>query len=394
MEPLEQDVYVSYRRSAGEDLARLVAAGLTKRGFRVQVGSRDSAGGIAGNLAAIENAPDFVVLLTPGALDPAIEDDETRIEVAHALEHERNIVPVIVPPFARPRAGASPADLAAFPWRDAVAYDPLASHESVARIAHMLASDTSVDERRLELQAKRIFVTLGVALLAVAAIEVARALPRMLARPFEPPPLPPLSLCWSGFGQRSESGRWIEFALEDGSQLFAGDQIKLAFGVTADAHAYVVAKDLRGDLSVLFPARSLKANAQVRGSEVYEAPFDGSWLNVVDPAGIQAIYLLASYDPIENLEAMVEERDEESTIQGRQFLLDSTIAGLLDGRHNLAASAIRTRRGRAIVQNLVATPGPRTAQAALTGGLLVTHPLVTQPGLLSAVAEIKLRYER
>jgi hypothetical protein len=152
--------------------------------------------------------------------------------------------------------------------------------------------------------------------------------------------------------------------------------------------------DQRGEISLLYPARSLKANSQVKGAELYEAPFDGSWVKIADPAGVQMIYLLASYDPIENVESMVEERDEESSTQGRRSLLESTVAGLLDGRHNQARSAIRTRRGRAIVQNLAVTPGPTTAQTSLTGGLRVIHPLVIQPGLLSVAAEIHLRYAR
>ena len=395
MKPTEHDVYVSYRKDAGPELAELVAAGLRKRGFRVRVANRGAAADTAANLAAIESAPDFVAILSPGSLDPAAAEDETRIEVAHAIAHERNIAPMYVPGYARPALDALPADLAAFPWRDAVLYHPHASQESVAKIAHMLASDTSVGERRLDRQAKRLFLTLGIALLAIVSVEVARTLPKMLARPFqEPPPLPPLSLAWTGFGQRMVDGRWVEFALDEGSRVVAGDQVKLAFSVTANAYAYVLAADLRGEVSVLFPARSIRAHSQVDGGEVYEAPFDGSWFAIAEPDGLRGIYLMASYDPIENVESIVEERDEESTPRARLSLVESTIAGLLDGRHVQARSTIRTRRGNAVVQNLEVPPSPRTAQTALTGGLLVIHPLAIQPGLMSAVVEIGVRYER
>jgi hypothetical protein len=103
---------------------------------------------------------------------------------------------------------------------------------------------------------------------------------------------------------------------------------------------------------------------------------------------------MASYDPIENVEAIVEERDEESTPLGRQSLVESTVAGLLDGRHMQARSTIRTRHGNAVVQSLEVAPGPTTAQTALTGGRLVIHPLAVQPGLMSAVAEFGVLYER
>jgi hypothetical protein len=394
MQPIEHDVYVSYQRETGADLAEFVAASLTKRGFRVLVGSREAADSAA-NLAAIESAPDFVVLLSPGSLDPAAQGDDVRPEVAHAIAHERNIAPMYVPGYVRPRPEELPVELAAFPWRDAVPYNPQASQESVARIAHMLASDTSVGERRLDRQARRLFITLGLGLLAVASVELARTLPKLLARPFqEPPPLPPLSLAWTGFGERLQDGRWVEFTIANGSQVFPGDQIKFAFSVPADAHAYVVATDLRGEVTVLFPARAVRADSQIKAREVYQAPFDGSWFTIDDSAGLRGIYLMASYDPIENVEAIVEERDEETTPLGRQSLVESTVAGLLDGRHNQARSNIRTRHGNAIVQNLELAPGPTTAQATLTGGLSVIHPLTVQPGLMSAVAEIGVLYER
>jgi hypothetical protein len=372
-----------------------VAAGLKKRGFGVLVGSREPAAGSAADLAAIESAPDFVVILSPGSLDPATQNDDVRVEVAHAIAHERNIVPMYVAGYVRPRLEALPPELAAFPWRDAILYDPLAQQESIAKVAHMLASDTSVGERRLDRQAKRLFITLGIALLAVASVEVARTLPKLLARQFkEPPPLPRLSLSWTGFGQRLQDGRWVEFTFADGSRVLPGDQIKLAFSVTADAHAYVVTTDQRGEVSILFPARAAKANSEIKAAEVYEAPFDGSWFTIDDSAGLRGVYLMASYDPIENVEALVEERDEESTPQGRQSLVEGTIAGLVDGRHVQARSTVRTRRGNAVVQNLDVAPGPATAQTALTGGLLVIHPLAVQPGLMSAVAEINILYER
>jgi hypothetical protein len=394
MQPTEHDVYVSYQRETGADFAEFVAASLKKRGFRVLVGSREAADSAA-NLAAIESAPDFVVLLSPGSLDPAAQGDDVRTEVSHAIAHERNIVPMYVQGYVRPQPGELPVELAAFPWRDAVEFDPQASQESVAKIAHMLASDTSVGERSLDRQARRLFITLGLGLLAVASVELARTLPKLLARPLqEPPPLPPLSIAWTGFGERLQDGRWVEFTLANGSQVYPGDQIKFAFSVPADAHAYVLTTDLRGEVSVLFPPRAVNADSQIKAAQVYEAPFDGSWFSIEDPEGLRGIYLMASYDPIENVEAIVEERDEETTPRGRRSLVESTIAGLVDGRHNQAQSHIRTRHGNAIVQNLELPPGPNTAQTTLASGLRVVHPLTVQPGLMSVVAEIGVLYER
>jgi len=395
MEPAEHDVYISYREETGTGLAKLIAAGLARRGFHVVPDSLAAGSGRDESfLNAIEEAPDFVLLLTPNALDPCRDEgDRMRREIAHALTTERNIVPVYVPGFVRPRASSLPPDLASLPTRGGVFYNPGASRESVARIAHMLASDTTVDDRRLMRQAKRLFVTLGLALLAIVAFEVARALPRLLARPIDVRPLPPLALYWSGFGQRLDNGQWVEIEVRDGSRLRGGDQIRLVFSPSADGHAYVMSKDLRGEITALFPPHALKADSRVRAGELYEAPVDGGWFAVDDGGGVQMLYVLASYDPIENLESMIEERDEESSTRARLMLLDATIAGLLDGRHAQAGPGVRTRRGRPIVQSVEVPQGPRTASALLTSGLLVTHELTMQPGLVSAVREIRVAYE-
>ena len=86
-------------------------------------------------------------------------------------------------------------------------------------------------------------------------------------------------------------------------------------------------------------------------------------------------------------------RNEEATAQARSFLLESTIAGLLDGRHGQAGLNVRTRSGRPIVQSVAVPLGPKTAETALSSGLVVLHQLASQSGLVSAVAEIRVRYQ-
>jgi hypothetical protein len=104
---------------------------------------------------------------------------------------------------------------------------------------------------------------------------------------------------------------------------------------------------------------------------------------------------VASYDPIENLEAIVEERDEEASATARPALLESTLAGLLDGRHGATSVRVRTRRGRPIVEsNVDIAPRLLTATTTLASGAQVTHSLTAQPGLLSAMSEVRVRYER
>ena len=393
-DPIEHDVYISFPEPSGSDLAQLVSAGLTRRGFRVvNAGRAPGPDTDEERLTLIEQTPDFVLLLTPGCLDGSVgTGDRLRAEIARALETERNIVPVFMPGFVRRSASVLPPDLAALPRHEGVPFDPGAPDESIARIAHMLASDTTVDERRTMRQAKGVSWAVGLALLAIAVISIAEAIPRMLARPVEPPPLAALTLYWSGFAQRLDGDRWVEFPVQDGCEMAGGDRVRLVFSLSGDGFAYVLSRDLRGEVSVLFPAMAINAKAGVGAGELHEAPIDTGWLTLDDQAGLHALYIVASYDPIENLESLVEERDEEPGQRARLTLLDTTIAGLLDGRHGAVGLGVRTRRGRLIVRNLESGPGLRTASATLTSGVRVTHELAPQQGLVSALAEIRVKY--
>ena len=111
-----------------------------------------------------------------------------------------------------------------------------------------------------------------------------------------------------------------------------------------------------------------------------------------DQAGLETIFIIAGYDPLQNLEELVEEPEATTTAQARRALLESTVAGLLDGRHGAAERRVWTGKLHPIDQDLPLPPGPSTARVTLTDGALVTRPFVVQPGLVSAAVEIRLRY--
>jgi hypothetical protein len=169
----------------------------------------------------------------------------------------------------------------------------------------------------------------------------------------------------------------------------------MVFSASADGFAYVLGRTVAGEVEVLFPSTSrAAADSHVRAGHVYQAPADGSWFSLDGQRGIEALYIVVSYDPIDNLEALVEERDAESTAQAGRALLETTIDGLLDGRHASTGARVRTRRGRPIVESNIEVPPARlTASTTLAGGARVTHALIEQPGLLSAMSEIHVRYE-
>ncbi len=366
MDSIEHDVVICSDEQ-GFDLVRTIAAGLTRRGFRVCPVEEGTAAAAA-RLPIIEQAPDFVLLLTARGVN-LLRDPNSAIswELSQALATERNIVPVYAPGLTMPADDESPAAIAALEKRQPIGYRERVAEESIARIARRLSSDASVEERHMLRQAKWIGSFTGLVLVALTAVAVVGVASRMLVRHVDVRPLPPFALRWSAFGQRNDNGRWVEFAVREGIPGASGDQLRLAFSPAANGYAYVVSRDVGGNIEVLFPARHVKAASRVNAGQVYEAPADGSWLTADDASGLDRVYVIASYDPIENLESLIDERDEEATT-ARGAFLDATIAGLLDGRHAGATGRVRTRSGRPIADNVRGAAAATSASLATVFG--------------------------
>jgi hypothetical protein len=95
------DVFISYRRSNGSQLASLLKVHLALRGFSVFIDvERLEAGKFDNNLLqSIRQARHFLLILTPNALDRCIEDKECKDwvhrEIVAALESQCNIIPIM-----------------------------------------------------------------------------------------------------------------------------------------------------------------------------------------------------------------------------------------------------------------------------------------------------------
>lgn len=95
------DVFVSYRRSNGSQLASLLKVHLQLRGFSVFIDvERLEAGKFDNNLLqSIRQAKHFILVLTPSALERCVHDDEGKDwvhrEIVAALNSNCNIIPII-----------------------------------------------------------------------------------------------------------------------------------------------------------------------------------------------------------------------------------------------------------------------------------------------------------
>lgn len=95
----QYDIFISYRRVGGAHYARILKAELEKRGYkdRVFLDYDELVDGKFDHriMNAIETAPVFIFILSPGSLDRCINtDDWVRQEIIYAFENERHIIPI------------------------------------------------------------------------------------------------------------------------------------------------------------------------------------------------------------------------------------------------------------------------------------------------------------
>ena len=98
------DIFISYRRSS-YDTANLVATRLRAEGYSVFFDMETLRSGKFNEQLynVIEQCKDFVVVLPPNALDRCVnEDDWVRLEVCHAMKHNKNIIPIMLNGFQGP----------------------------------------------------------------------------------------------------------------------------------------------------------------------------------------------------------------------------------------------------------------------------------------------------
>jgi hypothetical protein len=122
-----RSVFISYRRQLSWQLAKLVRDNLAEHDFDtfVDVKNLDSGEFDRAILSQIEAREHFIVLLEPNSFDRIGEKgDWLRREIAHALGHGRNVVPVTANGFEFRSDLALPHDVARLSSFNAVAIQP------------------------------------------------------------------------------------------------------------------------------------------------------------------------------------------------------------------------------------------------------------------------------
>ena len=117
--------FISYRRDGGSETARLVARELRSRGWRAFLDVDDLGASHFDDrlLLEIQNAGNFILILTAGSLDQCENPrDWLRREIAHGLGEHRNIVPVMKDGFRFPSEDDLPEDIREVCRHNAVEY--------------------------------------------------------------------------------------------------------------------------------------------------------------------------------------------------------------------------------------------------------------------------------
>jgi hypothetical protein len=72
---------------------------------------------------------------------------------------------------------------------------------------------------------------------------------------------------------------------------------------------YLVWIDTEGRASLQFPSRAAGAGNRVRGDALYSAPEGNKWYYLDERPGIETLYLLASYEPLSDLGALLRQAE-------------------------------------------------------------------------------------
>ncbi len=98
-------IFISYRRDSGFEMANLIAEKLCNAGYRVFLDVESIRSGKFDEqlYKSIEQCQDFIVVLSQNGLDRCYnETDWVRQEIIHAMQHGKNIIPVMLAGFAWP----------------------------------------------------------------------------------------------------------------------------------------------------------------------------------------------------------------------------------------------------------------------------------------------------
>lgn len=101
-----------------------------------------------------------------------------------------------------------------------------------------------------------------------------------------------------------------EIALSNGGWLASDDQFRVCLTPNTDCHAYIFIRDSAGDLYSLFPSPGVGLSNKLEGGIAHWVPevdreTGVRWFYLDDNPGRETLYIVADYEPIGNVEALL-----------------------------------------------------------------------------------------
>lgn len=139
------DVFISYRRTGGFELAEVLYNRLTNMGYKVFLDIESLRSGKFNEalLQRIEECSDVLLLLPPNALDRCVnEDDWVRREITWAIEKKKNIIPVYMNGFIMPNT--LPDGMEELPTYNAILASSRSFDQTLTEIVSFLHSKSNI----------------------------------------------------------------------------------------------------------------------------------------------------------------------------------------------------------------------------------------------------------
>jgi hypothetical protein len=169
---MKYDIFISYRRENGDQIARAIYDRLKDQGYNVYLDVETLHSGAFNErlYAVIDESRDVLVILSPNSLDRCVNDNDwVRLEVAHALQGQKNLIPIIMRDFDFP--AELPTDIAALRYQNGIQASAEFFDAFMEKLYRLLKSKPGMMRRFFtSLSWRRALVTTGVLILLIAAV--------------------------------------------------------------------------------------------------------------------------------------------------------------------------------------------------------------------------------
>jgi hypothetical protein len=169
---MKYDIFISYRRENGDQIAKAVYDRLRDKGYNVYLDVETLHSGAFNEklYSVIDECRDVLVILSPNALDRCVNDNDwVRLEVAHAIRSKKNIIPVMLRDFDFPPE--LPADITVLRYQNGIHASAEFFDAFMEKLYRLLKSKPGIISRFFtSLSWRRALIAIGVFILLISSI--------------------------------------------------------------------------------------------------------------------------------------------------------------------------------------------------------------------------------